>query len=375
MKSNPTNRKRLGALGLVTLEVGLILHAFTGSAHAATPSYEASTMRAVKPTISATIAALQQGDLAAAKRAEQQYNILWHGVEVYLNFRSKPTYDVLEGDIQNRLETEMNKPDANAQTALGIAKELQAKFDEVIAISETGAPLNTMFDDLQTLRWNRAYLAQDVVADLAADNAAGARVFWVTFASGYPTSLNLVRSRNASVAADVETAFAAANTAFADPGSTIATLKPLAAAVNTKLGLGVSLLNAAARNGDAAKKKATATDLANLKSLNKVRIALNTAAELRRAQDPAAAAAAAKASQEAFAGIKPILAAKNGADVALATALTNVEKLSAPTTDLAAFEAAFTAAQNAILVAQQALVGQFWADAKVQKLVASLPGK
>ena len=266
----------------------------------------------------------------------------------------------------------MNKPDASAPTALSIARELQAKYDEVIAISETGAPLNPLFDDLQVLRWNRAYLAQGVVADLNANNGAGARVFWATFASGYPASLDLVRARNANVAAEIEAAFAAANAAFADPASTIAALKPLAAAVNTRLGVGVTLLNAAARGSDSAKKKVTAADLANLKSLNTVRTALNRTAELRRAQDPTAVTAAATATGEAFAKVKPTLAARNGADVALSTALTNVEKLAAPTSDLAAFETAMTAAQNAVLVAQQTLVGQFWADAKVQKLVASV---
>jgi hypothetical protein len=341
----------------------------TARAEASEPSsHEVSTVRAVKSTIAATITALEAGDLAAARSAEQQYNILWHGVEVYLNFRSKPTYDVLEGDIQNRLETELAKQDASAATALNIAKELRTKYDEVIAISENGAPLSGLFDDLQRLRWNRAYLAQGVVADLNSGNAAAARVEWATFASGFPQSIALVRLRSADVAAEADRAFGAAAAAFADSASTVEMLKPLAAAVNTKLGVGVTLLNAAARNSSAAKAKMSAKDLSELKQVADLRTALVKAGALRRAQDPAAVSALTKVTGPLFNSARPALASRNGSDIALATALAGLTKAAAGG-DAAAFDTAFTAALNATLVAQQVVAGQFWTDAKVQKLV------
>jgi hypothetical protein len=154
----------------------------------------------------------------------------------------------------------------------------------------------------------------------------------------------------------------------------VAALKPLAAAVNTKFGVELSLLNAAARNAVLTKKKATAADLAQLKTLNQVRIALAKTAELRRATDPSAADAIAVATGPAFAAIQPILAPKNAADVPLAPALKSLATTTGGT-DLPAFETALTAANNAVLVAQQVLVGQFWTDANVQRAVAALPVK
>ncbi|MCU1496380.1 MAG: hypothetical protein JWM47_333, partial [Acidimicrobiales bacterium] len=241
-----------------------------GTAGAASaPTFEVATVRAVKPTIAATIAALQEGDLTGARQAEQDYNILWHGVEVYLNFRSKPTYDVLEGDIQNRLETELAKPAASATVALGIAKELGAKYDEVIALIEAGKPIGPLFDDVQVFRQNRAYVAQGVVAELNASHAARARRFWATFMTGYPGTRALATARNTARAADLDAAVQAAAPKFADATTSIADLKPLASAVNTKIGTNLSLLNAAARNAVLTKTQITLTEVAQLIELNK----------------------------------------------------------------------------------------------------------
>ncbi|MCU1484693.1 MAG: hypothetical protein JWN67_1439 [Actinomycetia bacterium] len=362
---------------LVAVAAGaLALTLAPGSAGAAgPPTFEVATVRAVKPTIAATIAALQEGDLTGARQAEQDYNILWHGVEVYLNFRSNPTYDVLEGDIQNRLETELAKPAASATLALGLAKELDAKYDEVITLIEAGKAIGPLFDDVQVFRQNRAYVAQGVVAELNANHAARARRFWATFMTGYPGTRALATARNTALAADLDAAVQAAAPKFADAATSIADLKPLASAVNTKIGTNLSLLNAAARNAVLTKTQITLTEVAQLIELNKVRVALTQVADNVRSGRPAeAGAAATEAAGPAFNRVKAALAAHNGADVALATALNSLVPL-ASGSDNAKFEPAYAAAQNAVLVAQQVIAGQFWTQPNVQRFVASLPTK
>jgi hypothetical protein len=348
----------------------------TTAGAAGNPSFEVATIRAVTPSIAATVAALEAGDLPAARQAEQDYNILWHGVEVYLNVRSKPAYDVLEGDIQHRLETELAKADASAPVALGIARELRAEYDEVVALIEKGPPISPLFDDIQVLRLNRAYLAQGAIAELNAGNLVQARAFWSYFASGYPATRAVVAVRNANVADELDAAFQAAHPAFADQTTTLDTLKALAGVVNTKLGVGLNLLNAAARNAKLDRGPLTVFDGFPLVSLNQVRVAVNRSADAWRAgQFATAGTAAATAAGGAYAGLAAHFTAWGVTDVTLTTALTSFATLAGTAGDAARFETAYTAAVNAILITQQVFVGQFWSDARLQQFVASLPAR
>jgi hypothetical protein len=66
--------------------------------------FEVASIKAVRPALVDTIAALQKGDVAAARTAFETYDSLWNGIEVYVNVRSKDFYDTLEHGFQARIE-------------------------------------------------------------------------------------------------------------------------------------------------------------------------------------------------------------------------------------------------------------------------------
>jgi len=62
----------------------------TWTAQAATAAgerFEISSIKAVRPTLVDTIAALQQRDVARAKAAFEAYDSAWNGIESYVNTR------------------------------------------------------------------------------------------------------------------------------------------------------------------------------------------------------------------------------------------------------------------------------------------------
>src|SRR5258707_10305107 len=76
-----------------------------GAVEAAKPGerFEVTSVKAVRPTLVDTIAALQKRDIAAAKTAFAAYDSLWNGIEMYVNTRSKDMYDALEHVLQARI--------------------------------------------------------------------------------------------------------------------------------------------------------------------------------------------------------------------------------------------------------------------------------
>lgn len=349
------------------------VYAFDGVPFYGPQSFEVGIISSVRPSIDTAGLYAAAGDLVGARRFSQIYDILWHGAEVYLNFRSRPAYDKLEGDIQGRLLAEMAKPAPNLASVRSILAELGTKYDEVIGISANGAPLSRIFDDLAVVRTNRAYVAQGVVQDLNADLLAQARTDWATFKADYAPALALIKARSAAVAAEADAAMQAFD-AKINSGGSVADLKPLAATLNTKYGVGVTLINAAARNAVAGKTKISVDDQVKLVNLNAIKVALTNARTAWKASQFAAAAdQAAFAVGPLFNVVQPTLAAKpTAADVPLKTALTGFKNLAGAAGDGAAFDTAYTAAWNAVLTAEQVIAGQFWTEPAVQKFVASL---
>jgi hypothetical protein len=339
------------------------------------PNHEMRLMTAVRPSIHAVIAAASAGNLEGARAAAQVYNILWHGVEVYLNFRFKPAYDKLEGDIQGRLDTELAKTSPNLASVASIGQELAVQYEIVLGISRDGSAISPLFDDVETVRTNRAYVAQGTVADLNGGNLARAKSYWATMKAGLAPSLAIITARSTRVATELTTAIAAVDAKLADPAATIDALKPLVADANTKYGLGVNLINAAARNAVLGKAGLTLDDQLQLVNLNSL---LNTVkranTEWSAGSFAAASADGATAKGSAFSAVQAALAAKNGADVALKTAINGFATAAANSAASAASVAtAYNAAINAIGNAQQVIGGQFWTTPAVQKFIAGLP--
>src|SRR5215468_12173719 len=105
-----------------------------GAVEAAKPGerFEITSIKAVRPTLVDTIAALQRRDIAGAKVAFQAYDSLWNGIEMYINTRSRPMYEALEIVLQAKITKALDAPNADAAAILTDAQALLAKYDEAI---------------------------------------------------------------------------------------------------------------------------------------------------------------------------------------------------------------------------------------------------
>ena len=71
--------------------------------HRAGERFEVSAIKAVRPTLVKTLAALKKGDIAQARAAFEAYDSGWNGIEMYINTRDKSMYDELEKNLQERI--------------------------------------------------------------------------------------------------------------------------------------------------------------------------------------------------------------------------------------------------------------------------------
>ena len=90
------------AIGFGVL-AALAIAGSAGHAPAADERFEVTSIKAVRPTLADTVAALQQRDVARAKAAFEAYDSAWNGIEVYINTRSKEMYDFLEHNYQRKI--------------------------------------------------------------------------------------------------------------------------------------------------------------------------------------------------------------------------------------------------------------------------------
>src|SRR5438093_9858073 len=123
-------------LGLVSM-MSFVL---AGSAFAQAARFEVTSIKAIRPTLVNTIAALEKKNIQGAKDAFEAYDIGWNGVEVYVNFRHPEMYKELEGGFQNRITAALNMPTPDAAAILADAKAMLVKFDEEVAAIEKAPP-------------------------------------------------------------------------------------------------------------------------------------------------------------------------------------------------------------------------------------------
>src|ERR1700733_2538264 len=98
---------RIRRIGLGMFSVVAILGIAAQSptyAQAPGERFEVAGIKAVRPTLVDTIAALQQGDVAKAKSAFEAYDSGWNGIEVYINVRSRDLYQAIELNYQKKIE-------------------------------------------------------------------------------------------------------------------------------------------------------------------------------------------------------------------------------------------------------------------------------
>ena len=122
--------------------------------------FEVTSIKAVRPTLVRTIAALQKRDVAGAKDAFEAYDSGWNGVEVYINVRYPEMYKELEGNLQTRIIKGLGAASPDTAALLSDAQMMLAKYDETISLLDKAAPLNRLYDDVARLRIVRAHLRE-----------------------------------------------------------------------------------------------------------------------------------------------------------------------------------------------------------------------
>jgi hypothetical protein len=191
------NTTRIG-FGLFTTLAVLGFAGQASAAEAAKPGerFEVTSIKAVRPTLVDTIAALQQHDAVRAKIAFEAYDSAWNGIEVYINTRSKDMYDVLEHVLQARIEKALGAPNPDIAATLTDAQAMLVKYDEAIDMVAKAAPLNPLYDDIARLRIVRAHL-REVPPALKAGNFAKARKSFEAFDDTWDGIEDLIKARSA----------------------------------------------------------------------------------------------------------------------------------------------------------------------------------
>src|ERR1700730_3560501 len=96
--------------------------------------FEVSSIKAIRPTLVETIAALQQRDVARAKAAFDAYDSGWNGIEVYINVRSRDMYQLLELEFQPKIIKGLDRPNPDIPALIADVQAMLAKFDETLGI-------------------------------------------------------------------------------------------------------------------------------------------------------------------------------------------------------------------------------------------------
>ena len=189
--------RRIG-FGLFAVLAALGTPGQAGAAEAAKPGerFDVTSVKAVRPALVDTIAALQKRDIAGAKAAFGSYDSLWNGIEMYVNVRSKDMYDALEHVLQARIEKALNAPNPDVPAILADAQAMLVKYDEAIDMVAKAPPLNPLWDDIARLRIVRAHL-REVAPALKAGNFEKARKSFAAFDNTWDSIEDTVKARSA----------------------------------------------------------------------------------------------------------------------------------------------------------------------------------
>lgn len=343
-----------------------------------TATNEVVNLSTVLPFVQRWQAAIARRDVGASVQAGQDYEAAWQAVEVYINHRSLPLYTDIEPDTQFVIDDGLKQPQPDWPALSKLVQHIREQFSLAISFVSAQPPLNPLFDDLVPLRGARAQLLISRDA-LTAGDVAKAKTFFNNFNNGFtPNVQNLIGTRSASALQETKDALAAASAKFAQPNATAGELTPLVVRLLDRYGFGQNLLNAAARAADLHKTAVTDADRTLLTQLNDVARGLKSSLTKFPGDPAGAAAAGATGPGSTFAQVQPALEAKARAvntaatlRSALAAYVTLVQ--STPTPTVSQVQAANKTALEAVALAQQTLVGQFWTDQTLKQFLAGLP--
>lgn len=166
-------------------------------AHAAVAAdrFEVTSLKAVRPTLTRAVDALQKNNPKAARDAMGDFDSAWNGVEVYINTRDMEMYNALERVMQAKLTAGLNEAMPNVPDLLVQAKAMLAKFDEAIANVEKAQPLGPLYDEVARLRIVRAHL-REVNPAIKAGDLAKARKSFGAFDEKWDSIEDLVKERD-----------------------------------------------------------------------------------------------------------------------------------------------------------------------------------
>jgi hypothetical protein len=176
--------------------------------------FEVTSIKAIRPTLVDTMAALQAGDVARARAAFEAFDSAWNGIEVYINVRSKPMYEILEHDFQARITKALATPNPNIAALVADVQAMLAKFDETVALITPMAPLNSLYDEIARLRIVRAHL-REVSPALKRGDFAKARKSFQAFDDSWDSIEDLIKARNADSYVAIEKGMIAIEKALA----------------------------------------------------------------------------------------------------------------------------------------------------------------
>ena len=86
--------------------------------------FEITSIKAVRPMLVNTIAALEVPAIGRAKAAFEAYDSAWNGIEVYVNVRSKEMYQTLEHEFQPPFQS-FESPGADLSSTSGKESEFR----------------------------------------------------------------------------------------------------------------------------------------------------------------------------------------------------------------------------------------------------------
>jgi hypothetical protein len=234
--------RRIG-FGLFTT---LAIAGFAGQAPAADERFEVSSIKAVKPTLLATADAVKKGDIPKAKEAFENYDSAWNGIEVYINTRSKPMYDKIELDLQDRITKALNAPSPDLPKISADLQEMIGKYDEAIAMAASGAPLSPLYDDIARLRIVRSHL-REVTPALKAGNIAKARKSYEEFDNNWDSIEDLIKARSEDAYVAIEKGMIQIEQGLMPEKPDVAQVTSLIAAVNTQYNAALAMIAKEAR--------------------------------------------------------------------------------------------------------------------------------
>ena len=146
---------------------------------------EVRLAKSPRPLLAEAVEAARRGDAAGTRSALTTYDVVWNDIEVYVTTRSRPIYQEVEGGYQRKIEELLRASSPVMVDIVPLAEAMLTKYDEAIALSESGAALSPLFDEVAAIRLARAGL-RGAVAALKQGGPAVARAAFTAFQAAWP---------------------------------------------------------------------------------------------------------------------------------------------------------------------------------------------